>query len=121
MFHLKLAPPPSVNRAFRNVAGKGRVKTRDYRTWRRDAVLTIYEQVPATKRIGGAVAVTINLPAGLQGDIDNRIKGILDALVASQRIDDDKHVSAITVRRNAPDKCALIWVEADLVAKARAA
>ncbi len=120
MFHLTLPPPPSVNRAFRNVAGKGRVKTRDYRTWRRDAVLTIYEQVPATRRIGGAVSITINLPAAMNGDIDNRIKGILDALVASRRIDDDKHVAAITVRRSAPEKLAMIWVEADAFSKARA-
>jgi Holliday junction resolvase RusA-like endonuclease len=117
MMHLKLPPPPSVNRAFRNVAGKGRVKTRDYRDWRKNAVLAIYAQVRADQRIGGSVAVTVSLPTSMQGDIDNRIKGLLDALVASQRIDDDKHVTTITIRRNAPGKDALIWVEADRVGK----
>lgn len=117
MFHVQIPPPPSVNRAFRNVPGKGRVKTRDYRSWRRDALLTIYEQVRADRRIGGPVAVTISLPSSMRGDIDNRIKGLLDALVASGRIDDDKHVSALTVRRNAPDKVALIWVETDRVVR----
>lgn len=120
MFHVKLSPPPSVNRLFRNVAGKGRVKTKAYKNWRKNAVLSIYAQVRADQRVGGSVAVTISLPATMKGDIDNRIKGLLDALVASNRIDDDKHVAAITVRRNAPDKLALILVEADAVTKAAA-
>lgn len=117
MFHLQLPPPPSVNRAFRNVPGKGRVKTRDYRNWRRNAVLSIFAQVRADQRIGGNVAVTVSLPTTMQGDIDNRLKGILDALVASRRIDDDKHVTTITVRKNAPGKDALIWVDTDRVGK----
>lgn len=118
MFHVELPPPPSVNKAFRNVPGKGRVKTRDYRTWRRDAVLSIYAQVRADRRIGGAVAVAINLPATMRGDVDNRIKGLLDALVASRRIDDDKHVAAITIRRTAEGKLALITVASEVAVAA---
>ncbi len=117
MFLVKLAPPPSVNRAFRNVPGRGRVKTRDYRQWRSAAVLSIYAQVRADQRIGGAVSVTISLPATLRGDIDNRIKGLLDALVDSKRIDDDRHIAAITIRRDAEGKQARVRVEAE---KARA-
>lgn len=120
MFHVQLRPPPSVNNAFRNVASKGRVKTQDYRDWRKYAVLSIYAQVRADRRIGGNVAVAISLPAKMRGDADNRIKGLLDALVASRRIDDDKHVTTITVRKNAPEKLALIWVDADTVVKAAA-
>lgn len=120
MFHVQLPPPPSVNRAFRNVAGKGRVKTRDYRDWRKNAVLSIYAQVRADRRIGGNVAVTVSLPATMKGDIDNRIKGLLDALVASRRIDDDKYVTTLTVRRNAPGKLALVWVDVDAVVRAAA-
>jgi len=54
MFRVKLPPPPSVNRAFRNVIGRGRVETRDYRVWRQSAVRSIYAQVRADQRIGGA-------------------------------------------------------------------
>lgn len=113
-FDLKLLPPPSVNRAFRNVPGKGRVKTRDYRTWCNNAVKAIYAQVRADRRVAGNVAVTVHLPAKMRGDIDNRIKGLLDALVKSQRIDDDKHVTTLTVRKTSPFEEAIIWVEADL-------
>lgn len=113
MFHVKLPPPPSVNRAFRNVPGKGRVKTRDYRIWRQAAVLSIYAQVRADQRIAGNVSVTIGLPVTLRGDIDNRIKGLLDALVASNRIDDDRFVTTITIRKNVVGKEALVWVEKD--------
>jgi Holliday junction resolvase RusA-like endonuclease len=113
MFHVQLPMPPSINRAFRNVPGRGRVKTRDYRKWRDDAVKLIHAQVRADKRIGGNVAVTISLSATMRGDADNRIKGILDALVDSGRIDDDRHVTTITVRKNAPGKDALVWVDVD--------
>lgn len=113
MFHVQLPPPPSVNRAFRNVPGKGRVKTRDYRMWRKDAVLAIYAQVRADQRIAGNVSVTIGLPVTLRGDIDNRIKGLLDALVASNRIDDDRFVTTITIRKNVAGKDALVWVDKD--------
>jgi Holliday junction resolvase RusA-like endonuclease len=58
----------------------------------------------------------------MRGDADNRIKAILDALVDSGRIDDDRHVTTITVRKNAPGKEALVWVDVDpVVAKAVAA
>lgn len=113
MFHVTLPPPPSINRAFRNVPGKGRVKTRDYRQWRQAAAQTIVAQVRADQRIGGAVSVAINLPATMTGDIDNRIKGLLDALVASGRIDDDKHVAEITVRRDCPGREASVAVKRD--------
>lgn len=112
-FDLRLLPPPSVNRAFRNLAGKGRVKTRDYRRWRNDAVATIWAQVRADQRVAGNVAVIVHLPATMRGDIDNRLKGILDALVASGRIDDDRHVTTLTVSRRSPSKEALIWVDRD--------
>lgn len=113
-FDLKLPLPPSVNRAFRNVPRVGRVKTKDYRLWRADAVKLIWAQVPADRRISGNVAVRIVLPRKMRGDIDNRIKGILDALVESRRIDDDSHVTTLTISKSGGLPEALVWVGADL-------
>jgi Holliday junction resolvase RusA-like endonuclease len=50
-------------------------------------------------RIAGPVAVAILLPRKMRGDIDNRIKPILDALVGSCRIDDDRNVAKVTASK----------------------
>jgi Holliday junction resolvase RusA-like endonuclease len=98
-FHVKLPLPPSANKLFFNVPGKGRVKTRAYKNWRRNAVLSIFAQVRADQRIGGPVGLSICVPNRMRGDLDNRLKGLIDALVASNRIDDDKHVGSIRIVR----------------------
>jgi Holliday junction resolvase RusA-like endonuclease len=55
-FHVKLPLPPSANKLFFNVPGKGRVKTRAYKNWRRNAVLSIFAQVRADRRESRGVA-----------------------------------------------------------------
>lgn len=102
-FHVELPMPPSSNKLFANVPGKGRVKTKAYTRWRRNAVLTIFAQVRADRRIGGPVALSICVPTGMRGDLDNRLKSTIDALVASNRIDDDKHVQSIFILRGGAD------------------
>ncbi len=106
-FSVTLPLPPSTNRLFFNARGKGgrgRIKTALYRRWSNNAVLSIFAQVPAAKRIGGAVSLSICVPSGMRGDIDNRLKATIDALVKSNRIDDDKHVHSITILRGGADK-----------------
>ena len=98
-FTATLPLPPSANKLFANVPGRGRIKTRAYKLWRKNAVLTIFAQVLADRRIGGPVALSICVPSGMRGDLDNRVKATIDALVASNRIDDDKHVHRITIVR----------------------
>ncbi len=111
-FVVNLTVPPSVNQIFRNVSavertlaeakGKklyGRKKTKEYVAWRKTAILEIFAQVPAAKRIAGAVNVTILLPQTTQADVDNLIKPILDALVDSRRIDDDRNVWRIEIEK----------------------
>ena len=72
-------------------------------TQRKNAVLTIYAQVRADRRIGGPVDLEFCVPDGMRGDLDNRLKATIDALVASNRIDDDKHVHKITIVRGGAD------------------
>ena len=104
-FIVELPVPPPLNNAYVNVRGRGRIKSVPYRAWRRAAVLSIFAQVPAALRIGGPVEVFISLPAKMRGDVDGRIKAVLDALVDSNRIDDDRYVLAVTACKRVSPNC----------------
>lgn len=109
-FTVELLPPPSVNEAYRNVRKKGRVKTAAYKRWCDYACAAIKGRVTHDQRVGGKFAIAINLPKKMRGDIDNRVKGILDALVNSSRVDDDKHMEELHVCRRAEQEFAVVIV-----------
>jgi len=113
MFTFKIPPPPSVNQAFRNVAGKGRVKTKQYQVWRNNAVALLMQGLKEG-RVRGPFAISINLPWNTRGDIDNRVKGIVDALVQSGRVDDDRFMEELHVCRSAPTDLAIVIVKEGL-------
>ncbi len=100
-FSVVLTMPPSANASYRNVTGIGRARTKAYRDWRNNAVLSIFAQVRADKRVSGRCAITIEIPSSTRLDLDNALKPIIDALVKSNRIDDDRHVWAIHATRAA--------------------
>lgn len=81
--------PPSVNAAYANVAGVGRVKSARYRSWERVAKTDLLRQKP--KRIKGPVRVAVFLEdsTATRGDADNRIKAVLDFVCAQRLIEDD--------------------------------
>ena len=81
--------PPSVNSAYANVPGRGRVKSERYRSWERVAKVDLLRQKP--KRMKGPVHVTIYLEdnLGARSDADNRIKVPLDFIVSNKIIEDD--------------------------------
>lgn len=87
--------PPSVNSLYRNVPKIGRVKTKGYMTWLNVAVPILRAEIP---RIDGSVAVFLQVSDKHTGDIDNRIKAALDALVTAERIqgDDKRTVRAVS-------------------------
>ena len=95
-FTVEISMPPSANTLFRNVRGKGRVRSAAYVKWARAAVMTIFDQVPSANRISGRVDVEIFLPEKCRMDCDNAIKPLLDALVTSTRIDDDRNVVRVS-------------------------
>lgn len=112
-FSVEILTPVSVNNLYANVPGVGRVKTKAYENWQKTATLTIVAEVRADRRIGGPVSVKIELPRRCLLDIDNAVKPILDALVRSRRIDDDRHVGHLEVVKNArPGDLALVIVTA---------
>ena len=121
-FDVELPIPPSMNNAYFNLAkGKGRAKTSGYRAWKDNAAKEIQASVPAARRVGGPVSVSILLPSKLPGDVDNRIKGVLDALVASGRIDDDRNVVKVSASKELQGKALALVSVRSVTALARAA
>lgn len=92
---LELPYPVSVNEAFRNVEGVGRVKTEKYAAWRREAAQLI--MIQRVRCAIGQVEVTMTFEdrKGTR-DADNLIKAVLDCLVENGIIASD---SSKTVRR----------------------
>ena len=110
-FDVEIPLPPSLNNAYVNVPGKGRVKAKGYSQWQHAAIALIRVGVPAAKRIAGPVAVSILFPRKLRPDVDNLIKPTLDALVASGRIDDDRNVVKVSASKELQGKAlALVSV-----------
>jgi Holliday junction resolvase RusA-like endonuclease len=84
--------PPSVNQLFRNVPGKGRVKTGLYDTWRASAVTAL--RLQSIQPVAGPVIVLFGVErVSKSADIDNRIKAMLDAIVEAKIIRDDSDVT----------------------------
>lgn len=86
---VSLPMPPSSNNMFVNVAGKGRARSKDYVSWRRTAFVLIAAQRIRKFDVPVRIKIEVNNPRGLGFDLDNRIKAILDALVASEVLVDD--------------------------------
>ena len=90
--------PPSVNHAFYNRKSGGRGKSHEYKKWRVIAGWDIQNQVP--KHVAGWFGVDIRIGTDLfTGDLDNRIKGILDVLVDMMIVEDDRKMWEISVIR----------------------
>lgn len=108
---ITLPVPPSVNKMYFNVPGRGRVKTKEYALWKSAAVAMILAQTRGQKRIAGHFGVRLNLPHKMRGDLDNRIKPILDALVESERVDDDRNVQSLIVTKTRKEEDCLVCVD----------
>ena len=95
---LDLPVPPSVNGMFANVPGKGRIKSRDYKSWIRAAGWGVAAAAnwQADKRpFGPGFTVTLFLPLTMRGELDDRLKPVLDRLVRRRVRVDDRHASQV--------------------------
>lgn len=94
--------PPSANTLFRNVSGRGRVKTERYRTWARVAGVELSAQRAQwpVKSITGPVHVdlTVQRIDNRKRDLDNLLKAPLDLLVSMGVIDDDSKIHSLAIR-----------------------
>jgi Holliday junction resolvase RusA-like endonuclease len=97
---IDLPTPPSVNRIWRaNRAGPKRVSiSKEYESWKRsaDALSMQLGQFRGLKTIVGKFEAEIILKR-VQGDLDNRSKGVLDWLQSRGVIADDKYCERLTL------------------------
>ena len=92
---LTLPLPPSVNMAWTNVPGKGRVRTPEYRRWHKLAFEELTAQHPG--KIVGKFCAVINLGRiKRRADADNRLKPILD-LMSGVVTDDDALCERVSI------------------------
>lgn len=118
---LTLPVPPSANDLFDGGRKtKRRFKSQRYKDWEAEAESSLWEQKPFGLVIG-AYEVGITLPEMMRGDIDNRIKGLVDFMAQKGLTPDDKHLWKVSIRRDPnvpPGKC---HVAARSIKTARAA
>lgn len=95
-FTLTLPFPPSVNRYWRHVAIAGSVRallSADGRQYKTDVgIETVRQRAPRGIAAPVAIHVTLHAPDNRRRDVDNYAKGLLDALVEADVLDDDSQV-----------------------------
>jgi len=76
--------PPSLNAAYSNVAGKGRVKTKRYKEW-------LNKCPEIFDKVSGQVTISYEIyqPDKRSRDGNNLLKVVLDYLVSQKVIEDD--------------------------------
>lgn len=98
-----LPMPPSVNSMFKNVQGKGRARTKEYKAWANEAgwmLLAQRNQHKAHRCITEPVEIDVHAyrPASKRRDLDNILKAICDLLTNTKTIEDDSQIVAINAR-----------------------
>lgn len=84
--------PPSLNTAYRNERGRGRVATKKLDEWKREAAWNIRADFDGRKIVGDFSAILHFERIDETADLDNRVKLALDALVREGVVDDDRFV-----------------------------
>lgn len=96
-FVVTLPISPSVNAMYRNVPGKGRVKSAKAKAWTTEAGLLL-NTARLTPLPAGPYAVKITVSTLLRGDADNRVKAALDLLVKHGLTPDDRYADSSVTR-----------------------
>lgn len=106
---LTLPLAPSVNAAYANVAGRGRVATKALRQWKKDAGWRL--QTQPRRQFVGPFKIMVYVPEKMPGDADNRLKAAIDLLVAHRITPDDRYAKSVSVERTelvAPGECLIV-------------
>ena len=103
---LTLPLPPTLNSAYRNVAGIGRVKTKRVKEWAKEACLSLIGMGLSGIPLAPPYRVVLGLYFGdnRKSDIANREKIAVDFLVDQGVISDDSHIDEMVIRRLGVDR-----------------
>lgn len=101
--------PPSVNAMYRNVTGKGRVKTERYKIWQSAAGWDFNGKGKVKGKFHLRVVVSRKNTRS-NSDIDNRIKPILDLLQKHNVIENDSLADSIHIQWG---DCEGIYIEVE--------
>jgi Holliday junction resolvase RusA-like endonuclease len=109
---LTLPYPPSVNTYWRHVLIQGHPRvliSSQGREYRRKVILALTE----CDMMLGPLVVTIAVypPDRMRRDVDNILKGLLDAMQHGGAYEDDSQIVELHVRKHAPDKPGRVEVE----------
>lgn len=113
MTSFTLPMPPSVNALYANLPGKGRIKTRIYKNWLRDAGWEL--RIARVRTVTSRIRVLIEAKTNNRRDADNLAKPILDLLTGCGVIPNDsaKHVSGVSIDwRDDIEGCRVTLTEA---------
>lgn len=107
---VRLPVPVSINQAYRNVPGRGRVKTRKLTAWLKQADMAYLMQKRGIPQMRGLLILDIRVPEKTRGDITNRIKTLEDWLVSRNITGDDKHNWRVSIERdpNLTTECEIL-------------
>ena len=99
MTEINLPFPPTVNHIWKS-SGHRRYLSKEYEAFLgMVAIIVKRERVTyyGTKRL--AVAIKLHWPNKRRGDIDNRVKAVLDSLARCKVFEDDEQVDLLAVSR----------------------
>lgn len=99
---LDLPLPISANVIWRTTKAGRTYLNPKYRDWRKAATTSLWTQKPAGgfPHFDGGFDVQIVVALKMRGDIDNRVKPVLDFLASANIISNDKHAQSATIARN---------------------
>ena len=97
---IELPYPPTLNTAFLNIPGRGRVASKQYKAWTAEALWMIKSQNASQFSVEVSISIGIVAPDKRARDIDNLIKPVLDVLVKALVIKDDssKYVRKVSAQ-----------------------
>lgn len=122
MIRFKLPMPPTVNKLYANVAGRGRVKTKRYLTWIQAAGWALKEQKPA--KVDGPYCLWLycERPDKRRRDLANLEKAVSDLLVSHGVVGDDSECAELHLYWSGSGRDCIVHIEpAQPIAMARAA